>query len=135
MRSAARRDDALMRPVSRDSSRRPTEACPEIALIRHIVFFSARDRQDLETIRAGLSLLTEIPYAARLEIGENVKTDQLGSEVDLVVYGEFADEAALAAYKAHENYQRSIEIVRPLREMRVAADYDAAAAVIAPVAV
>lgn len=104
-------------------------------MIRHIVFFSARDRQDLETIRAGLSLLTEIPYAARLEIGENVKTDQLGSEVDLVVYGEFADEAALAAYKAHENYQRSIEIVRPLREMRVAADYDAAAAVIAPVAV
>lgn len=102
-------------------------------MIRHIVFFSARDRKDLETIRAGLSLLTEIPHAMRLEIGENVKTDQLGGEVDLVVYGEFADEAALAAYKAHENYQRSIDLVRPLREMRIAADYETATAVTAPI--
>jgi len=93
-------------------------------MIRHIVFFSARDRNDLETIRKGLSLLTEIPHAGRLEIGENVKTDQLGGEVDLVVYGEFENAEALAAYKAHENYQRSIEIVRPLREIRIAADYD-----------
>jgi len=102
-------------------------------MIRHIVFFSARDAKDLETIRAGLSLLTEIPSAAKLEIGENVRTDQLGGEVDLVVYGEFADEAALAAYKAHENYQRSIEIVRPLREIRMAADYDAGKAVVEPI--
>ena len=58
-------------------------------MIRHIVFFSARDPRDIETIRTGLSLLTDIPHADRLEIGENVKTDQLGSEVDLVVYGEF----------------------------------------------
>ena len=102
-------------------------------MIRHIVFFSARDKNDIETIRRGLSLLTEIPHATVLEIGENVKTDQLGGEVDLVVYGEFADADALAAYKAHENYQRSIEIVRPLREMRIAADYDVDGAVTAPV--
>ncbi|CAN7432871.1 Dabb family protein [Rhizobium sp. LjRoot254] len=98
-------------------------------MIRHIVFFSARDKSDLDTIRKGLSLLTEIPHASVLEIGENVKTDQLGGEVDLVVYGEFADADALAAYKAHENYQRSIEIVRPLREIRIAADYDTDGAV------
>ena len=102
-------------------------------MIRHIVFFSARDSNDLETIRKGLSLLTEIPHATVLEIGENVKTDQLGGEVDLVVYGEFADADALAAYKAHENYQRSIEIVRPLREIRIAADYDSGAAVKTPI--
>lgn len=101
-------------------------------MIRHIVFFSARNRSDLEAIRAGLSVLTEIPHARRLEIGENVKTDQLGSDVDLVVYGEFDDAAALAAYKAHPLYQRSIEIVRPLREIRMAADYDAAQAATAP---
>ncbi|MDH6268402.1 quinol monooxygenase YgiN [Rhizobium sp. SG_E_25_P2] len=53
----------------------------------------------------------------------NLKTDQLGGEADLIVYGEFESEAQLAAYKAHPNYQRSIEIVRPLREMRIAADY------------
>ena len=81
---------------------------------------------------AGLSLLTEIPYALRLEIGENVKTDQLGTDVDLVVYGEFDDEAALAAYKAHPDYQRSIDLVRPIREMRMAADYESDAAVRQP---
>lgn len=92
-------------------------------MIRHIVFFSARNRADLDRIRAGLSILTEIPDKILLEIGTNLKTDQLGGEADLIVYGEFEDEAQLAAYKAHPNYQRSIEIVRPLREMRMAADY------------
>jgi len=102
-------------------------------MIRHIVFFTARDAQDLDKIRAGLSLLTAIPHAQKLEIGENVKTDQLGNAVDLVVYGEFADAAALAAYKAHENYQRSIDIVRPLREMRIAADFAVEAAAVQPI--
>ena len=92
-------------------------------MIRHIVFFSARNADDLEAIRAGLSLLTGNPHARRLEIGQNTKTDQLGSAVDLVVYGEFEDAEALAAYKAHPLYQQAIEIVRPLRDMRVAADY------------
>lgn len=100
-------------------------------MIRHIVFFTA-SAQNLETVRAGLSVLTAIPHARLLEIGTNVKTDQLGTDVDLVVYGEFDDEAALAAYKAHPDYQRSIELVRPVREMRIAADYDVATAVRQP---
>ena len=104
-------------------------------MIRHIVFFSARDPKDIAKVRAGLSLLTEIPYALRLEIGENVKTDQLGTDVDLVVYGEFENAEALAAYKAHPLYQRSIELVRPLREIRMAADYDVSGAVIAPISI
>lgn len=92
-------------------------------MIRHIVFFSARYDQDRDTIFAGLSVLTQNPHALKLEIGRNLKTDQLNSDVDFVVYGEFADEAALAAYKAHPLYQRSIDIVRPLREIRMAADF------------
>jgi hypothetical protein len=104
----------------------------ECFVIRNIVFFTARDRNDLEKIRAGLSLLTDIPHAGRLEIGENLKTDQLGSDIDLVVYGEFEDAAALAAYKAHPLYQRSIDIVRPLRDIRMAADYAVETATTAP---
>ncbi len=92
-------------------------------MIRHIVFFTAPADQ-LEKVRAGLSILTAIPHARLLEIGTNIKTDQLGTDVDLVVYGEFEDEAALAAYKAHPDYQRSIDLVRPIREMRMAADYE-----------
>ncbi|MEX2740311.1 Dabb family protein [Rhizobium mongolense] len=100
-------------------------------MIRHIVFFTA-SAENLEMVRAGLSVLTAIPHARLLEIGTNVKTDQLGTDVDLVVYGEFDDEAALAAYKAHPDYQRSIELVRPAREMRIAADYDVETAVRQP---
>jgi quinol monooxygenase YgiN len=102
-------------------------------MIRHIVFFSVRDHADLDRVRKGLSVLTSIGHATRLEIGENVKTDQLGTEVDLVVYGEFENAAALAAYKADPLYQRSIDLVRPLRELRMAADYDSAGAVTAPI--
>jgi quinol monooxygenase YgiN len=100
-------------------------------VIRHIVFFTVPE-EHLEEVRAGLSILAGIPHARLLEIGTNVKTDQLGTEIDLVVYGEFDDEAALAAYKAHPDYQLSIERVRPLREKRIAADYDSSAAVTRP---
>ena len=100
-------------------------------MIRHIVFFTVPE-QNREAVRKGLSILTGIPHALKLEIGENVKTDQWGNAIDFVVYGEFDDAAALAAYKAHPLYQRSIEIVRPLREIRMAADYDAAQAATAP---
>jgi Stress responsive A/B Barrel Domain len=92
-------------------------------MIRHIVFFSVRDDENLETVFDGLSLLKGIAAAAKLEIGRNIKTDQLGTAVDFVVYGEFESEQALAEYKAHPLYQQSIDIVRPLRDMRVAADF------------
>jgi quinol monooxygenase YgiN len=102
-------------------------------MIRHIVFFTATP-ENVEAVRAGLSLLTANPHASVLEIGTNVKTDQWGTEIDLVVYGEFVDEAALAAYKAHPIYQQSIDVVKPIRETRIAADYDAGTAVTAPLA-
>ena len=102
-------------------------------MIRHIVFFTARSDEDRAAIEAGLSLLTVIPHALTLEVGTNVKKDQLGNEVDFVVYGEFADEAALAAYKADPAYELSTNTVKPLRDTRVAADFDADKAVKAPI--
>ncbi|TNM65650.1 Dabb family protein [Aliirhizobium smilacinae] len=100
-------------------------------MIRHIVFFTAKP-ENLEEVRAGLSMLTANPHASLLEIGTNVKTDQWGTDVDFVVYGEFEDEAALAAYKAHPIYHKSTETVRPIREVRIAADYDSDTAVKTP---
>lgn len=99
----------------------PIEKQP--VMIRHIVLFSAKDPNDVELIRQGLSILTGIPHALKLEIAANRKSDPISSEVDIVVYGEFKDHAALAAYKAHELYAESIRRVRPLRELRLAADY------------
>jgi quinol monooxygenase YgiN len=90
-------------------------------MIRHIVFFSARDPADTDRIVEGLSLLKGIPNAEKLEIQKNTGTDRLSDEVDVVVYGEFADQAALDAYRAHPLYQQSIAVVRPLRDLRIAA--------------
>lgn len=97
-------------------------------MIRHIVFFTAKDGSDLDAIVEGLSVLTRIPHARRLEVGRNFKTDPWSKEIDVVVYGEFDDEAQLAAYKAHELYAQSTSRVRPMRELRFAADYEVSAA-------
>lgn len=94
-------------------------------MIRHIVLFSAKDKADIDRIVAGLAVLVQIPHARRLEVARNRKSDQLGNDIDVIVYGEFDSEVELAAYKAHDLYQESIERVRPLRELRFAADYDA----------
>ena len=103
-----------------------------IAMIRHIVFFTAINDDNIESIRKGLQMLTGIPHAQHLEISLNRKSDPNSKEIDVVVYGEFADDAALAAYKAHETYAESIRRVKPLRELRFAVDYDQAQALTAP---
>jgi quinol monooxygenase YgiN len=95
-------------------------------MIRHIVFFSAKDGQSIEDVRDGLMMLATIPHAEHFEVGRNLQTDAINTEApDLVVYAEFADEAALAAYKAHPTYAACVAHVRPLREMRIAADFRA----------
>ncbi|MDA9393128.1 stress responsive protein [Bradyrhizobium sp. CCBAU 45394] len=94
-------------------------------MIRHVVLFTAKDEARIQEIVEGLSILARIPHARRLEVARNRKADQLGNDVDVVVYGEFDNETQLAAYKAHELYQESIRRVRPLRELRLAADYEA----------
>jgi len=99
-------------------------------MIRHFVFFTAPNDGNIDAVRKGLQILTRNPHAKHLEIALNRKSDPASKEVDVVVYGEFADDAALAAYKAHEFYAESIRRVKPLREMRLAADYDTAQAFI-----
>jgi hypothetical protein len=96
-------------------------------MIRHIVLFTAKDKADIDQMIDGLSILATIPHARRLEVARNQKNDQLGNVIDVVVYGEFDNETELAAYKAHDLYQESIKRVRPLRELRFAADHNASA--------
>ncbi|MBS1183699.1 MAG: Stress responsive Barrel Domain-containing protein [Proteobacteria bacterium] len=91
-------------------------------MIRHIVYFSVRSDTDRARVLDGLRLLEANPHALHLEVGENLKLDSLGNEIDFVVYGEFTDADALDAFKAHPSYEASIAAVRPLRDIRVAAD-------------
>ncbi|WP_296432005.1 Dabb family protein [Yoonia sp.] len=91
--------------------------------LRHVVFFSAKDKADLPEIVVGLELLAGIPDASLFEVRQNTQSDTLSSEVDVIVYAEFESAKALAAYKAHPLYEASIQAVRPLRDMRIAADF------------
>jgi len=92
-------------------------------MIRHIVLFTAKGLGDIRCIEEGLALLATNPHARHLEVGRNLKRDGSSTEVDVVVYGEFDDEEALAAYKAHPIWAEATRRVRPLREMRVVADW------------
>lgn len=94
-------------------------------MIRHIVFFTAADPADIDSICEGLELLGTIPHSLHFEVTRNSKVDQISNEIDVVVYGEFADAAALAAYKAHPTYAEATRRVRPLRELRFSADVPA----------
>ena len=94
-------------------------------MIRHIVFFSAKRHENVEAMRAGLLTLGTIPHSSLFEVSLNSKVDPLSDEIDVVVYAEFSDEAALAAYKAHPTYAETTSRVRPLRELRFSADVKA----------
>lgn len=93
-------------------------------MIRHIVFFSVKDPAQLDEVEEGLKLLEQSHYPSLLEVKRNLRRDLFGNEVDLVVYGEFPDQATLDRYKEDPLYQRSIDRVRPLRELRIAADIE-----------
>ena len=95
---------------------------PDVDRLRHVVFFRARERADVDRVFAGLSILEDNPHADVISVRLNTHDDVLSDEVDVVVYAEFRDRQALADYKAHPLYQQSIDIVRPLRDLRVAAD-------------
>ncbi|MGY8996250.1 MAG: Dabb family protein [Alphaproteobacteria bacterium] len=94
-------------------------------MIRHIVLFRATKPDDAQAVRDGLRNLQTIPTAFRLEVEFNGRMDPWSDEIDVVVYGEFEDEAALAAFKAHPIYEATIKIVKPLRDLRIAVDYQA----------
>ncbi len=91
--------------------------------LRHVVFFSAKDKADVPRIVEGLEMLSGITHSTFFEVRLNTQSDALSSEVDVIVYAEFDSAAALAAYKADPLYEAAIKAVRPLRDMRIAADF------------
>ncbi len=91
-------------------------------MIRHIVMFSAKNPDDVDEIYNGLKMLETIEGDWLLNVTKNKKVDQIQNEIDVVVYGEFSDQAMLEQYKAHPTYQKCITVVRPLRDKRIAVD-------------
>jgi quinol monooxygenase YgiN len=94
-------------------------------LIRHIVFFTAEGPERVAEVKSGLAPLGTIPGSRLFEITENLRVDVYENKIDVVVYAEFDDEAALAAYKAHPTYSATTAAVKPMRQLRFAADVKA----------
>ena len=94
-------------------------------MIRHIVFFSVKPGEDVRSVRDALSALGTIPQSTVFEVTVNTKVDPISDEIDIVVYGEFPDQAALSAYKSHPTYAETTRRVRPRRELRFSADIEA----------
>lgn len=93
-------------------------------MIRHIVFFNAKNQNDLDTIYTALKTLETIQGDWSLRVYKNAKIDQIANEIDIVVYGEFPDKKALLEYKNDPIYQQSTQKVRPLRNIRYAVDIE-----------
>lgn len=92
-------------------------------MIRHIAFFSAIDPNDLDAIEAGLWILKDNPHAVKFAVHRNLNLDEIpGPHPDFIVMADIENKTELAAYKAHPLYAESIRRVRPLRDIRVAAD-------------
>lgn len=94
-------------------------------MIRHIVLFTAKSPDKIDDVYNGLKPLESIQGNWMLRVTKNNKIDQIGNDVDVVVYGEFPDEAALQTYKDDPVYAHAITVVRPLRDKRIAVDISA----------
>jgi len=95
------------------------------SMIRHIVFFTLKSPGQTADVVRKLSRLGTIPGSTLFDVRPNTKADQFGNDIDIVVYSEFPDLAALKAYKKHPTYAEVTAEVRPLRELRFAADVEA----------
>lgn len=84
--------------------------------------FSAKKPELIDSVYTGLKMLEHIEGDWHLSVTKNKKVDQIENDIDVVVYGEFKDDAALQTYKSHPIYQECIDVVRPLRDRRIAVD-------------
>jgi hypothetical protein len=70
-----------------------------------------------------LEALVDEDLAEKLEVKENLKLDTYSQECDVIVYGEFLSHDQLDKFKAHSIYQDCIKVVRPIRDLRIVADF------------
>lgn len=99
------------------------DSVSDLKLIRHVVFFSCKDQRDVDRVVQGLKMLGDIPQVRNFEVSRNRQDDRFSNVVDVVVYAEFESNADLDAYRRHPIYEDCIKIVRPLRDLRIAADF------------
>jgi quinol monooxygenase YgiN len=97
-------------------------------MIKHIVMWKLKGegvekQQNIRTVQAALHTCQGVvPGMLKYEVGVDVGID--ATPWDLALYSEFASREALAAYQQHPAHLAIKPIVGPLREQRVAVDYE-----------
>jgi len=92
-------------------------------MIKHIVFFSAKDQKDIPVIKEALLGYRNIPSVSNLEVHENLKKDDDSSEIDIILTVEFESLEDMDEYKKHPIFKEGINTIRPLRNLRFVADF------------
>jgi antibiotic biosynthesis monooxygenase (ABM) superfamily enzyme len=97
-------------------------------MIRHIVFWHLRPELAAERLHVSQGikqalegLAGRIPGLRCIEVGIDISRE--ADSADLVLYTEFDDEAALAAYHHHPEHLRVAPLIKAARSERRVVDY------------
>ncbi len=98
-------------------------------MLKHIVMWKLKENAEGKgRIKNALlmkemleTLQSTIPEIGMIEVGINVNTSD--AAYDVVLYSEFRDEDALAAYQVHPDHRKVAEFVGRINDHRVVVDY------------
>ncbi len=98
-------------------------------MIKHIVMWKLKDEAEGNDKATNAKLMKEkldaianlVPGMLKLEVGFDLKLD--ATAYDVILYCEFENEAALAAYQEHPQHKAVFPFIGAVRESRVAVDY------------
>lgn len=98
-------------------------------MIKHIVMWKLKEHAEGNNKLVNAKLVKEkleamndlVPGMIKLEVGIDVGTDAQAN--DVVLYSEFENEDALAAYQGHPEHKAVFPFIGAVRETRNAVDY------------
>ena len=92
-------------------------------MIRHIVMWTLKNPADAPHFKAQLdTCINLVPGMRRFEVA--TRTAAFDANCDVVLYSEFEDAAALAAYQNHPHHQQISVGLGVLRNTRSVFDYE-----------
>ncbi|WP_462137254.1 Dabb family protein [Candidatus Mycalebacterium sp.] len=93
-------------------------------MLKHVVMWRLKDAEKnasaLKNMLEGLA--EKIPQIVKIEAGLNFNTSENAS--DIVLYSEFEDSAALAAYQKHPDHVKVAEFLKGTATDRRVVDYE-----------
>ena len=92
-------------------------------MIKHVVMWKLKNAADAPYFKAQLDTCIDlVPGMRRFEVA--TRTPELDANCDVVLYSEFEDAAALAAYQNHPHHQQISTGLGALRDTRSVLDYE-----------